>query len=48
MWLPSGPIREGFREEVMSGLGLEACAGFGTAAIHVSEEAKRGGDSVAG
>lgn len=27
----------------MSGLGLEACAGFGTAAIRVSEEAKSGG-----
>lgn len=30
----------------MSGLGLEACAGFGTAAIRVSEEAKSGGGTV--
>lgn len=32
VWL----IREGFREEVMAELGLEACVGFGTVAISIS------------
>lgn len=42
MWLLPGPIMEGFREKVMSELGLEASAGFRTAAIGVSGMAERG------
>lgn len=42
MWLLSGPIREGFREEVMAELGLEGYVGFGTVGIGISRTAKRG------
>lgn len=41
MWLLSGSIREGFREEVISRLGLDGCVGFGKAATGISGEAKR-------
>lgn len=33
---------EGFREEVISELGLEACAGFRTAAVGILGAAERG------
>lgn len=49
MWFLSGPIMEGSREEVMSALGLEACAGFRTTAIGISGAAERDegpGDSL--
>lgn len=42
MWLLSGSIREGFREEVTSRLDLDGCVGFGKAATGISGEAKRG------